>query len=304
MNLIDRIQQLKKERNAVILVHNYQLPEIHQIADFIGDSLALSIQASKTEAEIIVFCGVYFMAETAKILSPGKTVLIPDKDAGCPMADMVTAPELRRLKKSHPQAKVLCYVNTSAEVKAECDLCCTSANAVSMAREAFRDAEEVIFVPDKHLAHYVSTQLQRSFITWGGYCPSHVKILPEDILAQKALHPQAEVMVHPECTGAVIALADKVLSTEGMGRYAKETASREFIVGTEVGMLYRLSKENPDKKFYAATENALCPNMKQITLEKVVWSLQELRHQIVLPPEVIEKASQSIQAMVRHRHES
>jgi quinolinate synthase len=214
MELIKEINRLKKERNAVILAHNYQLPEVQDIADYVGDSLGLSIQASQTNADVIVFCGVYFMAETAKILSPDKTVLIPDKNAGCPMADMITSEELRKLKAQHPQAKVLCYVNTTAAVKAECDVCCTSGNAEKLVREAFRADDEIIFVPDQYLAGYIAKRAGREFILWKGFCPSHVKILPEDIERERALHKNAEVLVHPECPASITCIADQVLSTE------------------------------------------------------------------------------------------
>ncbi|MHB8830149.1 MAG: quinolinate synthase NadA, partial [Syntrophales bacterium] len=257
MEIIEKINKLKKERNAVILAHNYQIDDVQDIADYVGDSLGLSIQASKTDADVIVFCGVYFMAETAKILSPQKTVLIPDPKAGCPMANMMTADQLRALKALHPGAKVLCYVNTTAEVKAECDLACTSSNALSLVRQMFSEEEEIIFVPDKHLANYVSSLLGRKFITWQGFCPTHVRILPEAIEKQIELHPEAEVMVHPECASGVIALANQVLSTGGMCAYARESAGEEFIVGTEVGILHRLRLENPGKKFYPASELAV-----------------------------------------------
>lgn len=301
VDIVKRIQKIKKERKAVILVHNYQLPEVQDIADYLGDSLGLSIQASRTDAEVIVFCGVYFMAETAKILSPDKTVLIPDKQAGCPMADMIDRRQLSALKVQHPQAKVLCYVNTPAEVKAECDLCCTSANAVRMAREALKDGKEVIFVPDKYLADYVSVQTGSNFIAWQGYCPAHIKILPEDIVRQKKLHPGAKVIVHPECTPQVIKLADEALSTEGMCRYAKESNAKEIIVGTEIGMLNRLKKDNPDKQFYPASELAVCPNMKLTTLEKVLWSLENMDFKIELPSGIISQARQPISRMLEFR---
>ncbi len=296
--LIKKIQELKKKRNAIILVHNYQLPEIQDIADFIGDSLGLSIEASQTDASLIVFCGVYFMAETAKILSPQKTVLIPDKNAGCPMADMINAEELRRLKEKHPQVKALCYVNTSAEVKAECDICCTSANAIGIVKGPLREEKEIIFVPDKYLAHYVATQTKRDFIYWHGYCPTHVKILAKDIEEKKKLYPQAEVMVHPECTSEVIRLADKVLSTEGMCKYVKSSTVKELIVGTETGLIYRLRKENPDKLFYPASEEALCPNMKLITLEKVLWSLEDMQYEVVIEENIRQKARQAVERML------
>ena len=301
MQLIEKIKKLKMERNAVILAHNYQIDEVQDIADYVGDSLGLSIQASKTAADVIVFCGVYFMAETAKILSPQKTVLIPDAEAGCPMADMITADQLRALKALHPGAKVLCYVNTTAEVKAECDLACTSSNAVSLVREAFGEDEEIIFVPDRHLANYVSAQLGRKFIPWKGFCPTHARILPEALEKQIKLHPEAEVMVHPECSAAVIALADQVLSTGGMCAHARESAVEECIVGTEVGILHRLRLENPGKKFYPASELAVCPNMKRTTLEKVLWSLEGMTHEVTVPDAVRTRALGSIERMLNYR---
>lgn len=298
MEIVEKIRRLKEERNAVILAHNYQLPEVQEIADFVGDSLGLSIQASKTDADVIVFCGVYFMAETAKILSPQKVVLIPDKDAGCPMADMITLEGLRALKEKHPLAKVLCYVNTSAEVKTESDLCCTSANSVKVVTGVLKDEDEIIFVPDKYLAHYTSKKTGKEFIIWDGYCPVHVKILPEHITQQKELHPEAKVVVHPECSPEVVELADEVCSTEGMCKFAKDTDAEEILVGTEVGILHRLRKENPEKRFYPVTELAICEDMKRINLEKVLWSLEEMKHEVKLPPEVISKARESINRML------
>jgi quinolinate synthase len=296
--IIKKIGKLKKERKAVILAHNYQLPEVQDIADFVGDSLGLSMQAAATDAEVIVFCGVHFMAETAKILSPEKTVLLPDKNAGCPMADMITAEQLRALKAEHPGAKVICYVNTSAEVKAECDLCCTSANAVRMVAEVLKEAAEIIFVPDRYLAAYVTAQTGRTFITWPGFCPTHAKILPELIEAARARHPGAVVMVHPECRPEVTAIADKVVSTGGMSPYAKETRAREIIVGTEPGIIHRLKKENPDKIFHPVSDSVICPNMKRTTLEKILWSLEDMEHAIEVPGEIAVRARRCIEAML------
>jgi quinolinate synthase len=301
MELVEKIHRLRKEKNAVILAHNYQIPEVQDIADYVGDSLGLSIQASKTTADVIIFCGVYFMAETAKILSPGKTVLIPDGKAGCPMADMITADQLRKLKAEHPRAKVLCYVNTTAEVKAECDVCCTSGNAEQVVKEAFQSDDEIIFVPDQYLAHYISTNVGRDFISWQGYCPTHVKILPEDIATKRALHHGAEVLVHPECPASVISAADKVFSTEGICRYVKATEAKEFIIGTEIGILHRLKKENPGKLFYPVSERASCPNMKLTTLEKVLWSLEEMEHEVTVPPDIMRKARKSLQRMIDYK---
>jgi len=300
-NIVEKIQELKKERQAVILAHNYQRPEVQDIADYVGDSLGLSIQAAQTDARMIVFCGVHFMAETAKIFSPEKTVLIPDPDAGCPMANMITGEQLRKLKAQHPGAKVLCYVNTSAEVKAECDLCCTSANAVTMVQEVLKDAAEIIFAPDQYLAAYVAEQTGRTFITWNGFCPTHAKILPEDVEREKARHPKAVFIAHPECRPAVTHLADKVASTEGMCRYVQETPATEIIVGTEVGIIHRMQKENPGKIFYPVSEQAVCPNMKRTTLEKVLWSLQDKVHEVNPPADIARGAYASIERMLNYR---
>ncbi len=298
MELIEKIQKLRRERNAVILAHNYQLPEVQDIADYVGDSLGLSIQASGTQADVIVFCGVHFMAETAKIISPEKTVLIPDPRAGCPMADMLTAAQLRELKAGHPGAKVVCYVNTTAEVKAECDLCCTSANAERIVPKAFPNGEEVIFVPDQYLATYVASRTGREFVIWKGFCPTHARILPEHIIEQRRLHPRAEVIVHPECRPAVIELADQALSTEGLCRYVRQSAAEEIIVGTELGIIHRLKKESPGKTFHPATDLAVCPNMKLTTLEKIAWALEDMAHEVLVPEEVARKARVSIEKMM------
>ncbi len=300
MDIKRKIEALKKERNAVILVHNYQIPEVQDVADAVGDSLGLSVQAAKTDADVIVFCGVYFMAETAKILSPSKRVLIPDRNAGCPMADMINADQIRELKAKHPGARTICYMNTTAEVKAECEICCTSSNATKIVKAEFSPDEEVIFVPDKYLAHYVATQAGRDFIYWRGFCPTHARILPEDIDRQRQLHPEAEVLVHPECIPGVIARADQVLSTEGICRRAHAGNAREYIIGTEIGILYRLKNENPDKMFYAASERAVCPNMKLTTLEKVLWSLEEMSHEVTVLPEVMDRAKSSLQRMLKY----
>ena len=295
--LRENILNLKKKRKAVILAHNYQLGEIQDIADYVGDSLELSQKAAKTDAEVIVFCGVHFMAETASILCPDKVVLLPDMHAGCPMANMITAEALRQKKKEHPQATVVCYINTSAEVKAESDVCCTSANAVELVRKL--DAQEIIFVPDQYLGHYISTQTGREMILWPGFCPTHARIQPADILRQKKEHPQAEVMVHPECRPEVIELADAVLSTGGMCRYARSTAAREIVVGTEVGIIYRLRKENPGKVFIPISEQAVCPNMKLITLERVLWCLEDMAPEIKVPEEIRIRAKAAVDKMLQ-----
>ncbi len=298
MTITEKIERLKKERNAVILAHNYQIPEVQDIADFVGDSLGLSIQAAGTEADVIVFCGVHFMAETAKILSPHKTVLLPEPAAGCPMADMIDADDLRALKAEHPGAEVLCYVNTSAAVKAECDLCCTSANAVRMVTDVLGEAHEIIFVPDRYLAAYVAGRTGRPFITWQGFCPTHARIMPEDIAAAKRRHPGAPVLVHPECRPEVTALADLVSSTEGMCRFAREATEEEFVIATEEGILHRLHKENPGKRFHTASPHAVCPNMKATSLEKVLWSLEDMVHEIVVPEDTRQRARRCIERML------
>lgn len=294
--LYDAIKKLKEEGNAIILAHNYQIPEVQNIADYIGDSLDLSRTAAKTDAEIIVFCGVHFMAETASILCPDKKVIMPDITAGCPMADMIKPEELRELKKSHENATVLGYVNTSAAVKAELDLCCTSANALKVLNSIKND--EIIFVPDKYLAAYISRFTKKKIIAWHGYCPTHVKILPENIIEKKKLHKEAKVLVHPECVPKVIDLADEVLSTNGMIKYAKESDAKEFIIGTEVGLIYRLQRENPEKKFYPASELAVCPNMKKTNLEKVLFALKELKYEVKVPEEIRVKAKRAVDRML------
>jgi quinolinate synthase len=294
--LAGKILELKRKRNAVILVHNYQLGEIQDIADFVGDSLDLSQKAAKTDASVIVFCGVYFMAETASILCPDKTVLLPDMHAGCPMANMITAPQLRAKKKEHPKATVVCYVNSTAAVKAESYICCTSANAIGVVESLI--AEEILFVPDQYLGHYVSTKTGKKMILWPGFCPTHVRILPEHIVKLKQEYPQAKVVVHPECRPAVIALADEVLSTSGMIQFARREDVRQVIVGTEIGIIHRLRKENPGKQFIPVSEQAICPNMKLITLDKVLWSLEEMAPVVKVPEKIRLKAKQAVDRML------
>jgi len=299
MEIIEQIKKLKAKRNAVILVHNYQLSEVQDIADFIGDSLGLSIQASRTDADVIVFCGVHFMAETAKILSPQKTVLLPDRNSGCPMAEMIDAESLAAVQKKHPGAVTLCYVNTSAAVKALCDYCCTSANAERMARHLLTEHQEIIFVPDKYLARYVSDQINHKFIVWEGFCPIHARMTPEDILKAKNEHPGAVVLVHPECRPELTALADVVMSTEGMCKYVKNSRQQEFIIGTEIGIIHRMKKENPNKNFHPVSDRAVCPNMKKNSLEKILFSLENLTHEITVAPTIMEKARRSIERMLK-----
>jgi quinolinate synthase len=280
----------------VLLVHNYQRPEVQQIADYIGDSLDLSRRAARVKEKVIVFCGVKFMAESAKVLSPKKIVLLPRMDAGCPMADMITTEELREMKKEFPKAKVVCYVNTSAAVKAECDICCTSANAVKVIEQL--KAKQVIFVPDRNLAHYVSRFTPTEIIPWHGYCYVHEFILLEDIKEQKRLHPKAVVMVHPETKPEVVDFADHVLSTNGMVKMAKKSKAKEFIVGTEEGLVTRLERENPGKKFFLPRRRPICSNMKRTRLSDVYFSLKEMRFAIEIEQEIIKKAQRALEKMV------
>jgi len=293
---IAEISRLKGERNAVILAHNYQLPEIQDIADFLGDSLELSRRAAETDADVVVFCGVNFMAETAAILCPAKTVLLPVFEAGCPMADMITAEQLREKRREHPDAAVVCYVNTSAAVKAECDYCCTSANAVQVVESV--DADEVIFVPDVSLGMWVAAHTDKKIHLWPGFCATHHRIFAEDVKRAKDQHPEAEVLVHPECTPDVTALADHVVSTSGILRRASESNAQEFIIGTENGILHRLRRENPGKMFYHVSERIVCPNMKRTHLEDVLWALQDMQHVITVPEDVRVRALQAIERMV------
>ena len=298
MNIVEEITKLKKEKNAIILVHNYQRPEIQNIADSLGDSLGLAREAAKTDARIIVFCGVRFMAETAKILSPEKTVIIPRKDAGCPMADMITAEDLRILKEKYPGAKVVSYVNTNADVKAESDICCTSANAINVIRNI--KAEKIIFTPDKNLAAYCQRFTDKEIIPWNGYCYVHEKIREEEVRLAKEKFPDALLLVHPECNPSVIDLADEVLSTSGMLSFAKKSDKKIFLIGTEEGLIYRLKKENPGKEFYAAGTAKMCRNMKLTTLNDVYFSLKEERYAIELPEGIIESAQKALEAMLKY----
>lgn len=296
VKLVRDVLRLKEQRKAIILAHNYQLGEVQDIADFVGDSLELSQNAAKSEADVIVFCGVHFMAETASILCPHKVVLLPDINAGCPMADMVTAERLRRKKEELPSATVVCYVNSSAGVKSESDVCCTSANAVKVIESL--DTQEILFAPDQYLGHYVSTKTDKKMVLWPGFCPTHMRIKPEHIIQLRQEYPQAKVVIHPECRPEVIALADEVLSTGGMCRYARRNDVREMVVGTEIGIIHRLRKENPGKKFIPASEQAICPRMKLITLEKVLWSLKEMAPEVKVPEEIRLKAKAAVDKML------
>jgi len=294
--LKEKIRELKEKRRAIILAHNYQRPEIQELADLVGDSLDLSRKAAATDAKVIVFCGVHFMAESAAILSPEKTVLIPVKEASCPLAEMITLSELRKKKKENPQAAVVCYVNSSAKMKAESDICCTSANGIEVVNSLKK--EKILFIPDEHLGRYLESKTNKNFILWKGFCPTHYNLLPKDILRAKEEYPQAKVLVHPECRLSVIDLADETLSTNGMLEYAKECEAKEFIIGTEMGLIHRLKKENPNKNFYPASENLICPSMKLITLKEVAQALEKMRYEIKIPMGVRKRAKKSLYGML------
>ena len=293
---LSRIATLKKEHNIVILAHNYQRPEIQDAADFVGDSLDLAIKATKTTANVIIFCGVTFMAEAAKILNPDKTVIIPDPTSTCPMANMVNPTDLRLLKKKHPKAAVMAYINTNADVKVLADICCTSANGVDVARSLTQ--QEIIFVPDKNLGTYIQQQVpEKNMILWPGSCSTHVHILADDIRALQQQHPHALTLVHPECNPDVIALADYATSTNGMVTYAKDSPATEFIIGTEQGLCHRLKKEIPNKTFYPLPK-ALCPNMKKTTIENLINSMETLEPEIELPETIMQQARIPLQRMM------
>lgn len=291
------ISILKEKRNAVIVAHNYQIDDVQEIADLIGDSFALSKYCASSSAGVIVFCGVHFMAESAKILSPEKTVLLPEIDAGCPMADMVTAEALREEKKRYPGAAVVCYINSTAEVKAESDICCTSSNAVKVIRAIKK--EEIIFVPDCNLGSYVARMVpEKKIILWSGFCATHHRIKPEDVLKIKELHPDALLLVHPECKPEVVALADFAGSTKQIIDFAASSREAKFIIGTEMGVLYKLKKENPHKQFYLLSPGLVCPNMKKTSLQSIYNSLNELKYQIELDEDIRLRAKGSLDRML------
>jgi quinolinate synthase len=296
--LAAKITDLKKKKNAVLLVHNYQRGEIQDLADYVGDSLGLSQRAAEVNEPLIVFCGVSFMAETAKILSPDKTVLLPRLDATCPMAAMVNVDALKQLKAEHPDAKVVTYVNSTAEVKAESDICCTSANAVEVVQKL--DTDKIIFTPDKNLAAWAQRFTEKTIIPWEGYCYVHNRFDVEEVKRAREFHPGALLMVHPECPPEIIDLADEVLSTGGMVKLASESKAQTFLVGTEAGMLYRLRKENPSKDFYSAGVAKTCRGMKATHLEDLYDSLEHGSHEINLPESVMNRARKSIQSMLDH----
>jgi len=295
--LTEEIGRLRKERNAVILAHNYQRAEVQSIADYTGDSLELARRATQVDADVIVFCGVYFMAETAAILNPGKTVLIPDPSAGCPMADMINAEQLRAFKAKHPGAKAVCYVNSTAEVKAECDMCVTSGNAERV-MATFPPEQEIIFVPDQHLGGHIAGLLGRRYELWPGFCPTHAMLTAAKIEAARAEHSGAIVLVHPECAKDVRDAADHALSTGGMCKFARESDAKDFILGTEVGILHRLRTENPGKTFYPVTDRLVCPNMKKTTLDNLAECLREMKNRVVVREDVASRARRAIEAML------
>ena len=293
---IEEIIKLKKKHNSIILVHNYQIPEVQDIADFLGDSLELAKKATTTDADNIIFCGVDFMAESAKILNPDKNVIIPDKNAKCPMAGMVDPVDLKKLKHEHPDAEVVAYINTTIETKTLSDICCTSANGVNVVKSLSSD--KVIFVPDKNLGAYIKRYIDdKEIIIWPGLCPTHHRIRKKQILDLKESHPEAEILVHPECRPEIIDIADHAFSTNGMVNYAKSSDIKEFIIGTEKEMCYRLKKENPEKEFYPI-KSAICPNMKKITMEKVLNSLKTLEPKVEFSEEIMQKARKPLQRMM------
>ena len=295
--LQENIIRLKKEKNATIVAHNYQVDDVQEIADMVGDSLALSRYCASDPAEVIVFCGVHFMAESAKILSPEKTVLLPELDAGCPMAEMVTAEALREEKKRYPDAAVVCYINSTAEVKAESDICCTSSNAVKVVRAVKQ--KRIIFVPDQNLGHYVAQQVpEKEIILWNGFCTTHHKIKSADVQKIKELHPDALLLVHPECKPEILTFADFVGSTKQIIDYAAKSDAQKFIIGTEMGVMYKLKKDNPDKLFYLMSSGLVCPNMKKTSLQSVYNSLMEMKYKIELDEEIRLKAKGSLDRML------
>ena len=292
----EKIRALLKKRNAIMLAHNYQPPEIQDLADLCGDSLELSIRASNTNAEVILFCGVHFMAETASILSPQKTVLLPRHDAGCLMADMITAEGLAAKIASLPPMPVVTYVNSTADVKALSTICCTSANVVQVANSL--DATEMLMTPDRNLAMYAASQTDKKIHVWDGYCPSHERLKPKDVAAAREAHPEAVFMAHPECRPDVLEIADVIASTSGMIRHAKASDAKSFIVGTELGLLYPLQKANPDKLFFPASDKMICKNMKKITLDDILRSLEKMEGEVKVPEEIRKPALRAVERMI------
>lgn len=296
--LSNEILRLKKERNAIILAHNYQVSEVQDVADIVGDSYSLSQKAAETDSDVIVFCGVHFMAESAKILSPDKTVLLPVKDAGCPMADMVTAPKLREMKKRYPDAAVVCYVNSSAEVKAECDICCTSSNALKVIESL--EQKQVIFVPDENLGSYIASKVKdKEIILWKGFCITHKRVKAEEVKKIKQMYPDAKILMHPECEPEVQKLADFLGSTSEIIKYAGEIPEKDIIIGTEEGILHLLKKQNPDKNFYLLSTGLICTNMKKTRLSDVHNALLNMQHEIHVDETIRLKALKSLERMLK-----
>ena len=297
VHLQRKITELKKEKNAVILAHNYQRDEVQEVSDITGDSYALAVAATKVKQETIVFCGVSFMAESAAMLNPGKTVLLPVKEAGCPLAEMITVDKLRKKKEEYPEAAVVCYVNSSAAVKAESDVCCTSSNAVQIVRSVKED--KVIFVPDKNLGRYVREHVpEKEMILWDGCCVVHMRLTQEEVVKARKRYPEAEFIAHPECRKEVLDLADYIGSTAGMIKYVKASPCKEFVIGTEKGIVYKLTQDNPGKKFYVPTDEFVCANMKLTTLGWIARSLEQMVYKVVVPEEIAGKARRALERMI------
>lgn len=295
--LIEKINKLKKEKNAVILAHCYQNVEIDEVADYVGDSLYLSQMAAKTNADIIIFAGVYFMAQTAKILNPSRKVLLPRLESGCRMADMITLDQLREFKSKHPKMPTVCYINSTAEVKSECDICCTSSNAVKIVDSL--KADEVLFLPDTYLGKWVESQLGNVKVnTYTGFCPTHVQIRPNDVTEARKKYPNALVLAHPECHQSVVAMADYVGSTTGIMKFAAQSDKKEFIIATEKGVVDRLKRDYPEKEFYLIKDNVICPNMKWHTLTDIYNALDREEHEITVDTEIASKALKCIDRML------
>lgn len=299
IELVEEIKKLREEKNAVIAAHNYQIDEVQEIADMVGDSFALSKYCASSSADIIVFCGVRFMAESAKILSPQKIVLLPEKGAGCPMADMAKPEALKKMKQKYPDAAVVCYINSSAEVKAESDICCTSSNALQILRSI--PQKQIIFVPDQNLGQYAADMVpEKDVVLWDGYCATHHGIRPEEVKKIKEIYPDALLLVHPECKPEVVKMADFVGSTKQIIDFASKCEVKKYIIGTEMGVLLSLKKQNPDKEFYLMSQGLICPNMKKTSLKSVYEALRDMKYQIEIPEEVRAKAKICLDRMLQN----
>ncbi|MBP7176812.1 MAG: quinolinate synthase NadA [Thermoclostridium sp.] len=297
-DMVGEIERLKQEKNAVIVAHNYEVDEIQDLADVVGDSFRLSQYCASSDYAVVVFCGVHFMAESAKILSPEKTVLLPEIDAGCPMADMVTASALREEKEKYPGAATVCYINSSAEVKAECDICCTSSNALRVIRSL--PQKEILFVPDQNLGHYIAQQVpEKTIHLWKGFCVTHHRYKERDVEAARKLHPDALMLAHPECRPEVVQKADFTGSTAEIIAYAKNSPNQKYLIATEMGVLYKLRKDNPEKNFYMLSQGFICPNMKKTSVNSVFQALMQMRYEIHVDPVVAEGARKALEAMLR-----